>query len=80
MVVGVAGVERGLEDLDLLAGDLRAAQPADQLLALAAEHAADDDFDPALVGCVPDYVHVFLLNHDGTTASKITILNVFVTS
>ena len=50
VIVGVAGVDRRLEDLDLLAGDLRAAQPADQLLALAAEHAADDDFDPALIG------------------------------
>jgi hypothetical protein len=37
----------GLEDLHLLPGDLRAPQPADQLLALAAEHAAGDDFDPA---------------------------------
>src|SRR5262249_35469394 len=40
-------VDRGLEDLDLLPGDLRTPQPADELLALAAEHAARDHFDPA---------------------------------
>jgi hypothetical protein len=28
--------------------DLRTAQPPDQFLALAAEHAAGDDFDPAM--------------------------------
>src|ERR1041385_6054064 len=46
-VLGIAIVDRGLEDLHALAGDLRAAQPADQLLRLAAVHAADDDFDRA---------------------------------
>ena len=46
VVVRVAGVHGGLEDLDALAGDLGAAQPADQLFALAAEHAAHDHFDP----------------------------------
>ncbi len=45
--LGVAIVDDGLEDLDPLPGDLRAAQAADQLLALAAEHAAGDDLDPA---------------------------------
>ena len=35
----------GFEGLDLLAGDRRAAEAADELLALAAEHAAADDFD-----------------------------------
>src|SRR5215471_5518391 len=40
-VLGIAIVDRGLEDLHALAGDLRAAQPADQLLRLAAVHAAD---------------------------------------
>src|ERR1041385_5690045 len=44
-VLRVAVVDRGLEDLDALAGDLCAAQAADQLLGLAAVHAADDDFD-----------------------------------
>ena len=43
-----SSIER-LEDLDLLPGDLRAPQPADQLFALAAEHAAGDDFDPAVL-------------------------------
>ena len=52
MVVAVAVVDRRLEDLDLAPGDLGAAQPADQLLALAAEHAAGDDFDPAGVRTV----------------------------
>ena len=47
VVVGVARVDRRLEDLHALAGDLRAAQAADELFALAAEHAADDDLDPA---------------------------------
>ena len=47
VVFAEAVVDERLEDLHLLPGDLRAAQPADQLLALAAEHAAGDDFDPA---------------------------------
>ena len=47
-VIGrVAGIDGGLEDLHALPRDLRAAQAADQLFALAAEHAADDDFNPA---------------------------------
>ena len=58
VVVRVPRVDRRLEDLHPLAGNLRAAQPADQLLALAAEHAADDDFDPALIGLVTDDVHL----------------------
>src|SRR6267143_521899 len=40
-------VDGGLEDLHALARDFRAAQPADQLFALAGKHRADDDFDPA---------------------------------
>ena len=48
VIVAVAIVDERLEDLDVLAGDLRAAQPPDQLLALAAEHAAGDDLDPAV--------------------------------
>src|SRR2546427_5643679 len=35
-------VDGRLEDLHALAGDLRAAQAADQLLALAGKHRADD--------------------------------------
>ncbi len=46
--LGEAVVERRLEDLHALAGDLRAPQPADELFALSAEHAAGDDFDPAV--------------------------------
>ena len=42
----VAIVDPRLEDLDLALRDLRAAQAADQLLALAAEHAAGNDLDP----------------------------------
>ena len=57
VIGGVAGVERRFEDLHLLTRDLRTAKPADQLLALSAEHAADDDFDPALVGWIPHYIH-----------------------
>ena len=56
VVVGIARVDGRLEDLDFLAGDARAAQTADQLLALAAEHAADDDFNPTLDG-LSDNVH-----------------------
>jgi hypothetical protein len=33
----------------VLTRDSSAAQPANELFALAAEHAADDDFNPALV-------------------------------
>ena len=40
-------VEFRLEDLHALPRDLRAAQTADQFLALSAEHAAADHFDPA---------------------------------
>ncbi len=54
-VVGrIPGVDARLEDLNALARDSGAAQPANELLALAAEHAADDDFDPALVGLTHD--------------------------
>ena len=57
-LVAVAVVDVRLEDLDLALGDLRAAQPADQLFALAAEHAAGDHFDPAGPGAVCN-VHRF---------------------
>src|SRR5262249_29993016 len=43
-------VHLGLEDLDALPGDDRAAEPADQLLALAREHAPGDDLDPSQLG------------------------------
>src|SRR6516225_1760247 len=43
VVAGVAVVDHRLEDLDALARDLGASQAADQLLGLAAVHAADDD-------------------------------------
>ena len=50
----VAVVDQRLDDQRALAGDLGAAQAADQLLALAAEHRAADDLEPAAahVGCV----------------------------
>src|SRR5690606_3514432 len=44
----VAGVGAWLEDAHALFGELRPAQPADQFLGLAAEHAAADHLDPAL--------------------------------
>ena len=43
----VAVVDPGLEQEHALPGDLRAAQPADHLLALAAEHRAAHDLEPA---------------------------------
>src|SRR5262249_42051064 len=49
-VLRVAVVDHRLEDLDPLAGDLGAAQAADQLLGLAAVHAADDHLDRAGAG------------------------------
>ena len=60
-VVGrVSRVDRRLEDLDPLAGDLRTSQAANQLFALAAEHAPDDDLDPARRRG-PDYVHDWII-------------------
>src|SRR6266545_1238878 len=59
VVTVVAGVDPRLENLDLLPRDLGAAEAADQLLALAAEHAADDDFDPALIVWMANNVHVW---------------------
>ncbi len=47
VVFRVALVDAGLEDLHPLARNLGAAQAADQLLALAAEHRPADDFNPA---------------------------------
>jgi hypothetical protein len=52
----VAVVDPRLEEQDALAGDLRAAQPADHLLGLAAEHRAADDLEPAAaLGGHPDH-------------------------
>src|SRR5262249_40558982 len=56
-VVAVAVVEQRLEDLDLLPGNLRPSQPANELFALAAEHAAGDDFDPPVFGGFADDLH-----------------------
>ena len=46
-VGSIARVDGGLENLHALARDFRAAETADQFFALAGEHWADDDFDPA---------------------------------
>jgi hypothetical protein len=51
----VAVVELRLEEDDALAGDLGAAEAADHLLALAAEHRSADDLEPAAVRVVPDH-------------------------
>jgi len=52
----VAVVDPRLHDQRPLAGDLGAAQAADQLLALAAEHRAADDLEPAAaLWRVPDH-------------------------
>jgi len=58
VIFAVAVVDERLEDLDLLLRNLRAAQPANELLALAAEHAAGDDFDPAMLWLAAHDVHV----------------------
>ena len=60
VVVGVAGVHGRLEDLYALPRNLRAAQPADELFALAAEHAADDDLDPPRVRGA-DNIHIRII-------------------
>src|SRR5439155_1507696 len=57
VVFAEAVVDGRFENLDLLSRDLRSAQAADELLALAAEHAAGDDFDPAVMRFFPDNVH-----------------------
>src|SRR5262249_6091042 len=57
VIVAEPVVDDGLEDLDLLARDLGAAEAADELLALAAEHAAGHDLDPALARRLPRDVH-----------------------
>ena len=56
-VIGrVACINGRLENLDALAGDLRATEAANQLFAFPAEHAPDDDLDPA-GRRGPDYIH-----------------------
>src|SRR5262249_8190990 len=55
--IAIPVVDDRLEDLNLLTGDLRAAKAADQLLALAAEHAAGNDFDPAVRAAATNIVH-----------------------
>jgi hypothetical protein len=47
VVLTVAFVDLGLENLDALPRDLGAPQPSYQLFGLAAEHAATNDFNPA---------------------------------
>src|SRR3954469_1210728 len=50
-------VDVRLEDLHFPPGDLCTAQPPNQLLALAAEHAAGDDLNPAGVRTVLTNIH-----------------------
>ena len=57
MVLAEAIVENRLEDLHFLTCDLSAAQSADELLALPAEHAPGDHFDPPSPKLFPDDVH-----------------------
>src|SRR4051812_43520144 len=47
VVVSIALVDAGLEDLDTLTRDLGAAQAADEFFALAAEHRTANHFDPS---------------------------------
>ena len=55
--LGETHVERRLEDLHALTRDLGAAEPADQLFALPAEHAAGDHFDPAVRRISVRHIH-----------------------
>src|SRR5271155_4523060 len=54
-VLGVTLVNDGLENLHALLGNFGAAQPANQLFALARKHRPDDHFDPTHVAL--DDVH-----------------------
>src|SRR5580704_10447805 len=54
-ILGIALVNRGLENLHALLGDLGATQAANQFLALAGKHRPDDYFDPTHVAL--DDVH-----------------------
>jgi hypothetical protein len=61
----IARIHGRLENLHALAGDLRAAKAANELLALAAEHAPDDDFYPARRRG-SDYVHSEMISDFGS--------------
>jgi hypothetical protein len=52
----IAVVDDWFEDLDALAGNQSAPQPADEFLAFTREHRAADDLDPTDVSS--DYIHV----------------------
>ena len=49
LLLGVAHVDAGFEDLDPLVGELGPFEAADQLLGLAREHRSADYFDPAFL-------------------------------
>ena len=53
-------IDGTLQELPALPGDLRPAQAANELFALAAEHAAHDDLNPAGRGG-PDYIHAGII-------------------
>ena len=67
----VAVVDQRLHDQRALPGDLGAAQAADQLLALAAEHRAADDLEPAAgVGLRPDHAAGDYRGHQTNTSDS----------
>src|SRR4051812_20375321 len=49
VVLGIALVDAGFEDLDALPRNLGTTQPADEFFTLAAEHGAADYFDPSQI-------------------------------
>ena len=51
----VAGIDPGLEGLDVLPGETRALEPPEKLLRLAAEHAARDHLDGPPPTTVPRF-------------------------
>src|SRR5215470_13718939 len=55
VVAGITLVDYRLEYLYALAGNLRPAQPPDQLFALAAEHGTANDFNPTQIA--PHCIH-----------------------
>src|SRR4051794_975581 len=57
VIFAVPVVDERLENLNLLTGNLAPAKSPDQFLALAAEHAAGDDFDPSVMGFFPYDFH-----------------------
>jgi hypothetical protein len=58
VILGVSIVDARLENLDLLTCDLCAPQPADELLALSAEHAARNDLYPAFLTARSNDIHL----------------------